>query len=90
MEEATSRQTQTLCTVLTVRGILAHEADKYINARVELEDLAMDALSYVLNPEYDPETLSEDDRYSLSDDYKRTVPFHLCRLTSLLYGWMTL
>ena len=61
------------CAVLTVRGILAYGADKFINARIQLEDLAMNALTYVLNPAFKIEDLSEKDRYAISDVYKRKV-----------------
>lgn len=59
--------------VLTVRGILAYGADKYMNSRIELEDLAMQALTYVLHPEFRMEDLCQADKYALSDDYKRKV-----------------
>ena len=62
-----------LVSVLTVRGILAYGADKYMNSRIELEDLAMQALTYVLHPAFRKEDLSQADKYALSDDYKRKV-----------------
>lgn len=59
--------------VLTVRGMLAYGAEKYIEARVALEDLSMKALTYTLAPSCSIQSLSEEDQFYLSDTYKRQV-----------------
>eukprot|EP00210_Caulerpa_lentillifera_P009569 g9126.t1 len=64
--------------VLTVRGMLAHGAEKYIGARVELEELAMHALTYTLSPSFTIDNLSESDKFYLTDTYKRQVLEEMC------------
>ena len=56
-----------------MKGILDYGAEKFVDCRIELEDLAMQALTYVLHPAFKMEDLTKVDRHSLSDDYKRTV-----------------
>jgi hypothetical protein len=63
--------------VLTVREILAYGTDEHMGARVELEDLAMDAMTYELDAEYKAVDIQEEDKYYLSDDYKRSVVEHM-------------
>ncbi|KAL4439030.1 hypothetical protein ABPG77_006967 [Micractinium sp. CCAP 211/92] len=59
--------------VLTVREILAYGTADHVGARVELEEFAMQALTYKLADGYKLEEIEEKDRYYLSDEYKRTV-----------------
>lgn len=59
--------------VLTVREILAYNVDTNMSARVDLEELAFSALTYVMAPGTDALALAEADRYYLSDTYKREV-----------------
>eukprot|EP00195_Chlamydomonas_chlamydogama_P009440 CAMPEP_0202891208 /NCGR_PEP_ID=MMETSP1392-20130828/1328_1 /ASSEMBLY_ACC=CAM_ASM_000868 /TAXON_ID=225041 /ORGANISM="Chlamydomonas chlamydogama, Strain SAG 11-48b" /LENGTH=467 /DNA_ID=CAMNT_0049574893 /DNA_START=174 /DNA_END=1577 /DNA_ORIENTATION=+ len=59
--------------VLTVREILAYNVDENVSARVDLEDLAFSALDYEMEVGHNTEELAEEDRYYLSDDYKREV-----------------
>ncbi|KAF8072641.1 CPN20 [Scenedesmus sp. PABB004] len=59
--------------VLTVREILAFGVEERMGARVELEELAADTLTYRIADGHDPADLSEGDRFYLSDDYKRSV-----------------
>lgn len=59
--------------VLTVRGMLAYGAEKYIEARVALEDLSMRALTYTLAPSCSVQSLSEEDQFYITDTYKRQV-----------------
>jgi arginine deiminase len=63
--------------VLTVREILAYGTDEHVGARVELEDLGMSALTYALEEGGSLEDLEPDDRYYLSDEYKRKVLEHM-------------
>jgi hypothetical protein len=63
--------------VLTVREILAYGTDEHMGARVELEDLAMDAMTYELDSGHKMEDVQEEDRFYLSDDYKRRVVEHM-------------
>jgi hypothetical protein len=48
-----------------------------MGARVELEDLAMDAMTYELDAGHKAEDVQEEDRFYLSDDYKRRVVEHM-------------
>ncbi|GIL80090.1 hypothetical protein Vretimale_12910 [Volvox reticuliferus] len=59
--------------VLTVREILAHNVDTNMSARVDLEELAFEALKYVMAQGHDLVSLAEEDRHYLSDVYKREV-----------------
>eukprot|EP01023_Acetabularia_acetabulum_P053428 TRINITY_DN5981_c0_g2_i4.p1 TRINITY_DN5981_c0_g2~~TRINITY_DN5981_c0_g2_i4.p1 ORF type:complete len:481 (-),score=67.21 TRINITY_DN5981_c0_g2_i4:315-1757(-) len=59
--------------VLTVREILAFGTSDHIGARVDLENLAMEALKYQLAPTFKMEEIDEEDRFYLTDDYKREV-----------------
>lgn len=59
--------------VLTVRDILAYNIQENMSARVDLEELAADAMTYAMAAGHKLEELEERDRYYLSDDYKRTV-----------------
>lgn len=60
-----------------MREILAYGTDEHVGARVELEDLAMIAVTYKLAEGYSVEDLDVEDRYYLSDDYKRKVLEHM-------------
>jgi arginine deiminase len=59
--------------VLTVREILAYGVDVHVGARVELEEFAMQALTYRLAEGSSLDDLDQKDRYYLTDSYKRTV-----------------
>ncbi|PSC74328.1 Arginine deiminase [Micractinium conductrix] len=63
--------------VLTVREILSYGTANHVGARVELEDFAMQALTYRLAEGSTMEQIEEKDRYYLSDDYKKTVLKHM-------------
>lgn len=63
--------------VLTVREILAYGTEEHIGARVELEDFAMQALTYRLAGNATLEEIEAEDRYYLSDEYKRKVVEHM-------------
>ena len=63
--------------VLTVRDILSFGVASHMGARVELEELAMKALTYRLAPGADPAAVSEADAFYLGDDYKRRVLEHM-------------
>jgi arginine deiminase len=63
--------------VLTVREIMAYGAGDHVGARVELEEFAMQALTYRLAEGGAMEDIDEKDRYYLSDGYKRTVLEHM-------------
>jgi hypothetical protein len=63
--------------VLTVRDILSFGVASHMGARVELEELAMKALSYRLAPGTDPAGVSADDAFYASDAYKRRVLEHM-------------
>ncbi|KAK9829371.1 hypothetical protein WJX72_005446 [[Myrmecia] bisecta] len=63
--------------VLTVRDILAYGVEQHIGARVELEELALKALTYSMAADHTLEDLAEPDRYYLTDDYKREVLEHM-------------
>ena len=63
--------------VLTVRDILSYGVRSHMGARVDLELLAMRALSYTVAPGSAPEEFDEADRAYLSDDYKRRVLEHM-------------
>ena len=63
--------------VLTVRDILSYGVRSHMGARVDLELLAMRALSYTVAPGSVPEEFEEGDRAYLSDDYKRRVLEHM-------------
>lgn len=59
--------------VLTVREILAFGTADHVGARVELEEFAMQALTYRLAEGNKLEEVEEKDRLYLSDAYKLTV-----------------
>eukprot|EP00879_Flechtneria_rotunda_P005256 GHRR01005541.1.p1 GENE.GHRR01005541.1~~GHRR01005541.1.p1 ORF type:complete len:392 (+),score=108.32 GHRR01005541.1:604-1779(+) len=59
--------------VLTVREILAFGVEERMGARVELEDLAAETLTYKLAQGTKESDLAESDRYYLSNEYKRRV-----------------
>ncbi|CAD7696331.1 unnamed protein product [Ostreobium quekettii] len=59
--------------VITVREVLAFGADDHVAARLGLEDLAMNSLSYRLAEGVSIEDVRENDRFYLTDDYKQTV-----------------
>eukprot|EP00878_Enallax_costatus_P010464 GHUV01010925.1.p1 GENE.GHUV01010925.1~~GHUV01010925.1.p1 ORF type:complete len:467 (+),score=159.73 GHUV01010925.1:196-1596(+) len=59
--------------VLTVREILAFGVEERMGARVELEDLAANTLTYKLAEGHQLSDLTKADQYYLSDEYKRTV-----------------
>jgi hypothetical protein len=63
--------------VLTVREILAYGTDEHMGARVELEDIAMEAMTYELDSGHKAEDIAEEDRFYLGDDYKRKVVEHM-------------
>ena len=63
--------------VLTVREILSYGANDHVGARVELEEFAMQALTYALADGSRSEDIEEKDRYYLSDEYKSTVLSHM-------------
>lgn len=63
--------------VLTVRDILSYGVDSHMGARVELEDLAMRALSYEVAPPDTEADVDAADRAYLGDDYKRRVLEHM-------------
>lgn len=60
-----------------MRDILSFGVASHMGARVELEELAMKALSYRLAPGTDPATVSAEDAFYLSDAYKRRVLEHM-------------
>lgn len=59
--------------VLTVREILAFGVEERMGARVELEELAADTLTYKLAEGHAASDLSEADAFYLGDAYKRQV-----------------
>ncbi|KXZ51615.1 hypothetical protein GPECTOR_12g579 [Gonium pectorale] len=59
--------------VLTVREILAHNIDTNMSARVDLEELVFEALTYKMAAGHETTALTEADQYYLSDVYKREV-----------------
>lgn len=59
--------------VLTVREILAYGASDHVGARMELEDLAMNALTYAVAPGASLEGASAETLRYFSDEYKRHV-----------------
>eukprot|EP01024_Parvocaulis_polyphysoides_P038241 TRINITY_DN34286_c0_g1_i2.p1 TRINITY_DN34286_c0_g1~~TRINITY_DN34286_c0_g1_i2.p1 ORF type:complete len:491 (-),score=62.11 TRINITY_DN34286_c0_g1_i2:386-1645(-) len=59
--------------VLTVRDILAFGTADHIGARVDLENLAMEALKYQVTDNFTIDDIDEKDRFYLSDEYKRQV-----------------
>jgi arginine deiminase len=63
--------------VLTVREILAFGVDEHMGARCDLEDVAMDSLTYQMAAGFKAEELTESDRFYLSDEYKRQVVEHM-------------
>ncbi|KAL6776838.1 ADI1 [Auxenochlorella protothecoides x Auxenochlorella symbiontica] len=63
--------------VLTVREILAYGTEDHVGARVDLEDFAVQALTYQLAKDGRMEDIEEADRYYLSDEYKRKVLEHM-------------
>ena len=63
--------------VLTVREILAYGTEEHVGARSELEDFAMQALTYKLAEGANLEDIEPDDRHYLSDEYKRKVLEHM-------------
>lgn len=63
------------CIVRTVREILAQDCDVDVMARVELEELAMKAMTYELtksNNGLDDSSLTSTERHLLSSEYKRS------------------
>lgn len=63
--------------VLTVREILSYGVINHMGARVELEEMAMTALTYSLGEGVETSELREEDQKYLSDDYKREVLQHM-------------
>jgi len=63
--------------VLTVREILSYGVVNHMGARVELEEMAMTALTYSMDEGVEITELREEDRPYLSDDYKREVLQHM-------------
>ncbi|KAK9805881.1 hypothetical protein WJX73_000501 [Symbiochloris irregularis] len=63
--------------VLTVREILSFGVGDHIGARVELEELAMKALSYNFAEGFKEADLRDEDRVYVTDDYKRVVLEHM-------------
>jgi arginine deiminase len=63
--------------VLTVREILSYGVINHMGARVELEEMAMTALTYSMDEGVEITELREEDRPYLSDDYKREVLQHM-------------
>lgn len=63
--------------VLTVREILAFGTGEHVKARVELENFAMQALTYRLADGASLEDIEAADRHYLSDEYKRKVLEHM-------------
>ncbi|KAL4539920.1 hypothetical protein Ndes2437B_g01739 [Nannochloris sp. 'desiccata'] len=63
--------------VLTVREILAFGTTEHVGARSELEDFAMQALTYKLAEGASLEDIEAEDRHYLSDEYKRKVLEHM-------------
>jgi len=63
--------------VLTVKEILAQGVDHHVGARVELENLAMQAVTYRLSDGLTANDLEEEDRYYITDAYKRKVIEHM-------------
>ncbi|CAG9464079.1 unnamed protein product [Pedinophyceae sp. YPF-701] len=60
--------------VLTVREILRYAADSNIRARVELEEFALNSLTYRLAEGFDPSAVCKENFMPyLSEEYKRTV-----------------
>jgi len=69
---ATLRRHGILC--LTVRQVLLHDTARSMTARIELENLAQDVLTYELAPGFEnDERYTESDRYFVGDEYKRKV-----------------
>jgi len=58
------------CQVKTVKEILLMDCDSNLVSRIQLEDFAFKNITYRL-VDTDPATLTETDRYYLSDEYKR-------------------
>ncbi|DBB16407.1 TPA: hypothetical protein ACH3X3_014694 [Trebouxia sp. C0006] len=63
--------------VLTVREILSYGVVNHMGARVELEEMAMTALTYSMDEGVEITELREEDRPYLSDTYKREVLQHM-------------
>jgi arginine deiminase len=63
--------------VLTVREILAYNVEEHIGDRVDLEEVAMQALTYELFPGSDIDSITETDKFYMSDTYKREVLQHM-------------
>lgn len=63
--------------VLTVREILAFGVNEHVGARIDLEELAMEALTYDMSVGAKLEDLTEPDRFYLSNEYKRQVIEHM-------------
>lgn len=59
--------------VLTVREILAYNVDERLGARLELEALAANSMTYQLATSTDSASLSEAELFYLSDEYKAEV-----------------
>ena len=63
--------------VLTVRDILSYGVANHMGARVELEEMAMTALTYSMDEGVDVTELREEDQQYLSDKYKMEVLQHM-------------
>ena len=63
--------------VLTVREILSYGVANHMGARVELEEMAMTALTYSLDEGVEESELRDEDKQYLSDQYKREVLQHM-------------
>eukprot|EP01134_Creolimax_fragrantissima_P003711 CFRG3711T1 len=60
-------------TVLDVKEILAEDTHKYVNARLDLENLAAEMLTYALDPSCDERLINKEDRYYVGNAYKAKV-----------------
>lgn len=59
--------------VYDVREVLTKDVDKYVEARIALEDLAAQSLTYKLDDTCDPRLLNKEDKYFLGNAYKAKV-----------------
>lgn len=59
--------------VLTVREVLAHRVDVHVGARLDLEKMAAEALTYTMEPGYTEDDLRDEDRKYVTDEYKDEV-----------------
>ncbi|KNC85787.1 hypothetical protein SARC_02050 [Sphaeroforma arctica JP610] len=60
-------------TVLDVKQVLSEDTNKFVNARLDLENLAASMMTYQLDPTCDDRLLNKDDRYYLGNAYKAKV-----------------